>query len=173
MLFVVVAWRTAVDFWLLAKAAEVLRKLPEILTSHVGYCFERRWLEILETSMIEYFAHGSLQSCTADPRSHERTLLTDNDWSDVSFGERFRVVLLELILVGLCLYLHLLDDANLCANLASILHLSDVAFHSVGESATWSFESFSRKHAHVRISLWHDITFRVCFPLPVGLQVRY
>ena len=57
MLFVVVAWRTAVDFWLLAKAAEVLRKLPEILASHVGYCFKRRWLEVLETSMIEHFAH--------------------------------------------------------------------------------------------------------------------
>jgi hypothetical protein len=57
LLLIVVTRCLDVNLGLLAKAAEVLRKFPEILSSHIGHRFERRRLEVLETSMVEDLAH--------------------------------------------------------------------------------------------------------------------
>jgi hypothetical protein len=57
LLLVVISWCFDINFRLLAKAAEVLRKLPEILSSHIGHRFERRRLEVFEASMVEDLAY--------------------------------------------------------------------------------------------------------------------
>jgi hypothetical protein len=57
LLLVVISWCFDINFGLFSKAAEVLRKLSEILSSHIGHRFERRWLEVFETSMVEDLAY--------------------------------------------------------------------------------------------------------------------
>jgi hypothetical protein len=167
-----VTWRFGFGLGLFPKAVEVLSELPKILTSHIGHRLERRRLEVFKSGMVEELTNRTLESSTANPRSHQRTVFTDDDRSNVSLRERLWVVLLKLILISLRLNLHLLDDANLGADFPSVLHLPDVALHPVGESPVRCLERLSGKHAHVRFCLRHYMSLGVGSPIPFCPHVR-
>jgi hypothetical protein len=172
LFFLSVTWRVGFGLGLLPKAVEVLSELPEILTSHVSYRLKRRGLKVFKTGMVEELANRTLESSTANPWSHQRTVFTDDDRSNVGLRERFWVVLLKLVLISLRLNLHLLDNADFGADFPSVLHLPNVALHPVGESTVRCLERLSGEHAHVRFCLRHHMSLRVSSPIPFCLHVR-
>jgi hypothetical protein len=81
--------------------SESTYELAEEITGYVRDSIKCRWLKIFESGMVENLAYRSLESCATDPRRHDRAIFRDSDSTDVLFYKRLRIVLLELILVGL------------------------------------------------------------------------
>lgn len=76
-------------------------EFAEEIAGNVRDGIKSRWLKIFKTGVVEDLANRSLKSGATDPRRHDRAIFGDSDSTDVLFHERLRVILLELILVGL------------------------------------------------------------------------
>lgn len=136
-------------------ASEFLKELA----SNIRHRIQRRRLKVFEAGVVEDLAHGALECMSTHPGCHERTIFAHYDRSNVGLDKRLRIILLKLVLVGLRLYLHLLNDSDLGADFPGLLHLPNVAFHLASEIAIGGSKGLLREHSHVLVCLWHNIAF--------------
>ena len=86
---------------LLLVAFEGTREFREVLRCQICHGVESSRLEILKAGVVEDLPDRALKCLTAEPGCNERTRFRDYSWAAVSFDERLRLVLLELICVSL------------------------------------------------------------------------
>ena len=111
---------------LLPHSLEPLHKFPKVLPRNIRHALQRTRLHLLEPRMVENLPHRPLQRRALHPRTHQRPVLADHHTTHILLDKRRGIVPLgrELVLVGLAaLDLHLLDQRDLGADLARLLHL--------------------------------------------------
>jgi hypothetical protein len=79
--------RLCLHHGLFAVSLETLTNAFHERRRDIGDCVKSRGLEVLEASMVKDLADRSLEGCSVDPRSHERTVLCQDHIAHVLLHE--------------------------------------------------------------------------------------